>query len=517
MYQQFHRVARRIGVVVGRSLTYVLIWAGLTLGIAAAGIHFYWGTISVDQMLLNLVSVEAEGGGGALVWAGILAVGVLPLLITAGIALWLYYRRHRRRQSGDGGGDRSPWLMRFVSTVVVAALVIGGSTAFSSAVGIVDYIQAQNSDYDVRDYYVQPTVTSDLDKRNLVLIYLESGEATFEDDQLFEKDAFAPLKEVTKASQGWQSIDPLYNYRGGGWTMAGLVGTQCGIPLKGGGPAPKSGSLNGLNSTIGAYLEGSTCAGDILDAHGFTSVFLGGANADFAAKGTFLETHGYSEVKDLADWRAAGEPEENFSADWGLSDGRLMAYAEDEIDELHAEAERTGQPFNLSMLTLDSHEPAHVFDYCSVDTQITMTSVFSCSMAQVAGFVDHMRTKGYLDDTAVIIMGDHLKLLSAGDPFHEQLDDNPHRTIFNRVWVPGRDSSSTLRPDVDQLNMFATILEASGLTLKDSEAGLGVSAFTATIPDDSAQAMQPDSYIQLIESQSREFYDQAWADEGLVE
>ncbi len=512
--ERTHHVTRRIGIVVGRTLVYVLIWAGLTLLIAAAGIRFYWGKISVNQMLLNLVSVETEGGGGALVWMGILGVGVLPLLITVGIALFQYYRRRKRRQVGENERtDRSPWPVRAVSTALVAALVVGGTTAFSSAVGMVDYIKAANSGYDVSDYYVEPTVTSDEAKRNLVLIYLESGEATFEDEDLFEKDAFAPLKEVTQASDGWQSVDPLYNYRGGGWTMAGIVGTQCGIPLKGGGPAPKSGSLNGLDSAIGAYLGGTTCAGDILEAHGYTSVFLGGANAEFAAKGTFLETHGYSEVKDLPDWKAAGEPEENFSADWGLSDGRLMDHAKDEIDELHAEAERTGQPFNLSMLTLDTHDPAHVFDYCSVDTENVMTSVFSCSMAQVAGFVDHMEAKGYLDDTAVIIMGDHLKLMTAGDPFHKQLDNNPHRTIFNRVWVPGG-GTSPMRTDADQLNMFPTILEAAGLTLKDRAAGLGVSAFTSEIPEDSAQSMEGDSYVQLLESGSQDFYEKAWAGEA---
>ena len=109
-------------------------------------------------------------------------------------------------------------------------------------------------------------------------------------------------------------------------------------------------------------------------------------------------------MKDLSDWRAAGESEENFRRDWGLSDGRLMAHAKEKIDQLHAEAERSGRPFNLSVLTLDTHEPVHVYDYCTVDTEDEVTSVFSCSMTQVAGFVEHMEEKGYLDDTAVALM-----------------------------------------------------------------------------------------------------------------
>jgi phosphoglycerol transferase len=511
-------VTRRVGAVVGRILVYVLLWAGLTLLIAAAGIRYYWGEISVGQMLLNLVSVETDGGGG-LVWIGILGIGAAPLLITIGIAAWQFFRRRKRRSTGAGPHPRRPqWVLRTVSTALVAAVVVGGTTAFASSVGMRDYIEAAQSEYDLGARYVEPTVTGDEHKRNLVLIYLESGEATLADDQLFEKDAFVPLKEATRASDGWQSVDDLQQYRGGGWTMAGLTSTQCGIPLKGTGSTAGSSGSSKPSEDVDTYLGGITCLGDVLAEHGYTNVFLGGANSSFAAKDTFLGSHGYSEVKGLADWRAAGEPEENFRSDWGLSDERLISHAKDELDELHAEAERTGRPFNLTLLTLDTHEPVHVFDYCAVDTQSEVTSVYSCSMALVAGFVDHMKERGYLDDTSVVIMGDHLKHMSAGDAFHEQLDDHGNRTIFNRIWIPGGGGNRTLlRPGVDQLNMYPTILEAAGLTLQDREAGLGVSAFAPQVPADSAQAMEPDSYAELLDALSPAFYEKAWAGEDATQ
>ncbi|MCC9197585.1 LTA synthase family protein [Arthrobacter sp. zg-Y820] len=502
---------RRVAVAMGQILVYVLIWAGLALLIAAVGIRFYWGEISVNQMLLNLVSVEIDGGGGAIVWAGILGIGVAPVLITAAIALWHQSRGRKRRRNGDDMRPRhAPWLVRTVSAVLVGAVVVGGTTAFTTTVGMGDYLKAANSPYNVGDYYVEPTITGDGAKRNLVLIYLESGEATLADDQLFEKDAFAPLKEATDAADGWQSVDNFQQYNGGGWTMAGLVSTQCGLPLKGTGSAGSSGARE-VDEDGDTYLGGSTCVGDVLEEHGYNNVFLGGANSSFAAKDTFLSSHGYSEVKGLADWRAAGEPEESFRSDWGLSDERLMAQAKDRIDQLHAEAEQTGRPFNLSMLTLDTHEPVHIYDYCNVDTQNKVTSAFSCSLTQVAGFVDHMKEKGYLEDTAVVIMGDHLKHMSAGDAFHEQLDHHGNRTIFNRIWVPGGENSIELRSGGDQLNMYPTILEAVGLTLKNHEAGLGVSAFAPAVPEGSAQAMEPEAYAELLESLSPQFYAEAWA------
>ncbi|MHA7155119.1 LTA synthase family protein [Arthrobacter sp. TMN-50] len=511
------RVTRRIGVIVGRIVVHLLLGAGIALLMAAVIIRFYWGEISVNQMLLNIVAVETDGGGGAIVWISVLGIGVLPLLVTVGIALWQYFRRRRRRRDDDSlRARRSQWTPRTVSTALVAAVVVGGTSAFASTVGVEDYLEAVNSRYDIADFYTEPVVTDDADKRNLVLIYLESGEATLADDELFEKDAFAPLKAVTRASDGWQSVDNLQQYAGGGWTMSGLISTQCGIPLKGIGSAAGGGAYNALGGNVDTYLLGSTCLGDVLDKHGYKNVFLGGANASFAAKDVFLGSHGYSEVKDLSDWRAAGEPAQSFRSDWGLSDERLLANAKDEIDELHAEAERTGQPFNLSLLTLDTHEPVHIYDYCTVDTQSEVTSVFSCSMTQVAGFVDHLKQKGYLDDTAVVIMGDHLKQLGNGYAFSKELGDSNNRSIFNRIWVPDRDRNSTLRPHVDQLNMYPTILEAAGLTLQGREAGLGVSAFASRAAVGSAQALQPSLYAELVKSLSPRFYAKAWAGEEAV-
>ncbi|WP_461169370.1 LTA synthase family protein [Arthrobacter sp. Z1-15] len=503
-------VTRRVGGVMGRILLYVLIWAGLALLIAAIGIRFFWGEISVNQMLLNLVSVETDGGGGSIVWMGILGIGVVPLLITLAIAFGHHMLRRRRRRSGeDLRSRRSPWIVRTVATVLVGAVVIGGTTAFATTVGVGDYIKAAKSPYNIGDYYVEPTVTGSEQKRNLVLIYLESGEQTLADDQLFEKDAFLPLKEATSAADGWQSVQDFRQYDGGGWTMAGFVSTQCGVPLKGVGSGGSSNSRE-LDDDGDTYLGGATCLGDVLEDQGYKNVFLGGANSSFAAKDTFLSTHGYSEQKGLDDWRAAGEPESSFRSDWGLSDERLMANAKETLDELHAESKETGQPFNLSLLTLDTHEPVHVYDYCDVDTQNNVTSVFSCSMTQVAGFVDYMKEMGYLEDTAVVIMGDHLKHMSAGDAFHEQLDHHGNRTIFNRIWIPGQETPGPLRPGIDQLSMYPTILEAAGLTVQDHAAGLGVSAFAPEVPGDSAQAMDPSVYRELLDSLSPRFYAEAW-------
>ncbi|MEJ6548013.1 LTA synthase family protein [Corynebacterium sp. USCH3] len=509
--------AKRVGSFLGHLAVYLLIWLALTLFIVGIGIHMFWGSITVDQMMMNLVSMQTDGGGGDLVWLGILAFGVLPVVLTLGVAYWQRRRRRRHRVHEEAGRPVGRgWLTRTVSIVLVAAVVVSGTAMFGTSVHVGAYIKAANSDYTIDQYYRQPEITSAEDARNVVMIYLESGEETLSDTTLFEKDPFIPLKDVTPEADGWDSVDDFQQYEGGGWTMSGITGTQCGVPLKGNGLVTGKSGLNSLGGDVASYLGGLTCVGDIFKEQGYHNVFMGGANGSFAAKDKFLSSHGYDEQYDLADWRAKGEPADQFRDDWGLSDKRLMANAKEEVDSLHAEYSDSGTPFNLSMLTVDTHEPVHIYDYCDVDTESEVTSMFACSMTQVADFVHYMEEQGYLEDTAVVIMGDHLKHMGSSNAFGEELGDHPNRTIFNRVWVPGDDKkTSSLRGGVDQLSMMPTILEAAGIEVEDRQAGLGVSAFATRATDNSAQSLDQDIYRQLLESRSQDFYSAAWEGEEL--
>ena len=321
--------AQRVWSITGRVLLYVLIWAGLTMLAAAIAIRFYWGPISVDQMMLNLVSVQGEGGGGTMVLICILVIGVVPVLITAGIAYRRFRMRRKRRAASavtvetavvDSGTSDGPtpasededeplrrswakvWFARTVSLVMVAALVTTGTVMFGNTIHVVDYVRSVNSVYTIDDYYEDPAVASAENKRNLVMIYLESGEETLSDTTLFDKDPFVPLKEATPAEDGWQQVDGLRQYEGGGWTMAGISGTQCGVPLKGSGLLTGKSGLNSLGGDLDSYLGGLTCTGDILAEQGYRNVFMGGAEESFAAKDQYFLSHGYDEFYGLNHW-----------------------------------------------------------------------------------------------------------------------------------------------------------------------------------------------------------------------
>ena len=488
---------------VRRFLVSLLVVMGAVLFSLALWITNHFGTVTVDQVLVNIQGAGGEGSGGVgLVVSAIIWVLVVPILVSL---LFLYILR---KTNASNWKKSLPRLAQTgVSTAVVlllAAIPVAGATSISSTLSLPQYVESLVSDQNIGDYYTAPTVISTPEgkPRNLVLIYMESAEQSLTDTSIFEKDMLAPIEEAT---QGWDSVI-LDQPAKEGWTLGGIVNTQCGFPLKMANTNLVGNAINMAGQDVASYLPGATCLGDVLEDQGYHSVYMGGANTDFAGKGTFLADHGYSDVLGRSYWIQQGETE--MRSDWGLSDRRLMELAKEKVTELHD----AGQPFNLTMLTLDTHPEDTVYPYCDVTTNQALTSIYDCSMQQVAGFVDYMKQQGYLDDTVVVLMGDHLRIMGSDNTFLDQLNNIPNRTIFNRIWSP--DGVDLKVHEIDQFSMYPTILETLGYTVKDGRAGLGVSALETNPGSGTIRDLSPDLFHSLVQSRSQSFYDRMWGTDG---
>ncbi|MGO1539118.1 MAG: sulfatase-like hydrolase/transferase [Leucobacter sp.] len=486
-------------------------WVFVLLGAMCAGLGIWvrlqFGRVTVDQFVMNLPTAfgagAAELGGGFAVGA-VLAIVVIPVGLVTVFYLLVSRSRRALRATGWWQGTRLRGV-RITAALLAILVPVWGGAILGSSVSIAQYVRSVTTPLNMADYYVAPDVASSSEKpRNLVVVYLESIEDTFADDTLFDQNMLAPVQDAT---QGWDSIEGLRQSAGGGWTMAGLVATQCGIPLRGAQAMLDHSARNQIGTDAESYMPGAVCLGDVLQSAGYESVFLGGADTSFAAKGQFLQDHGYDEVRGLASWLAAGETE--IRRDWGLSDRRLMEQAKDEVDRLH----EAGGPFHLTVLTVDTHESAYAHPYCRDEADAAteeMSAITVCSMEQVAGFIEHMDERGYLDDTAVVVMGDHVKMAAEWASFWGELEGLSDRTIFNRVWSP--DGDLNLRGDVDQFSLFPTMLELAGLRLDDHRSGIGVSALAPEVPPTSAAALDPARYQELVQSRSAELYARMWAE-----
>ncbi len=459
--------------------------------LAIAGwIRYRFGAVSLEQIISNLPIGQGKGIGNN--GLAVEAVGfciVAPILLVSAAALG---ERHLHQPIVATRGARFIPLAAFITGL---AVLLG-------VAGVPEYAIAQFSEQSLAAYYVRPAVTSTPSTpKNLITIYLESTENTFGDPDLMGRNLLANLDEAT---EGWADYRGLEQYAGGGWTMAGLVATQCGIPLK--SQLTVEGlDYNKMGEQVDHYLPGATCLGDVLAAQGYTNVFVGGADDDFAGKKTFLGDHGYSRVYGLSDWKADGEDPDQISEAWGLSDARMTAHALEVLKGLHA----SSRPFNLTMLTLDTHEPAGVFPGCSTDDAIAMATAITCSTRAVARFLGAAQAAGYLDDTVVMVMGDHLKGTGDHDSFRDALLRADHRTIVFRVWSPHA-VVRYARESADQLSVLASTLELLGFGVDHGRAGVGVSFVQSHELSRTALALPSQEYRTLLLAPSSELYRGFW-------
>ena len=111
--------------------------------------------------------------------------------------------------------------------------------------------------------------------KNRVMVYLEGLERTYFDDRLFP-GLTSELKKLESQATTYTDVGQTI---GTGFTIGGMVASQCGAPLI------LSGGENSMQ--VNRFLAGATCLSDILADHGYEQRFVGGASLEFAGKGAF--------------------------------------------------------------------------------------------------------------------------------------------------------------------------------------------------------------------------------------
>lgn len=328
-------------------------------------------------------------------------------------------------------------------------------------------------------HYVPPDAVALVARKpkNLVLIYVESLEAGYAEPSAFGRDLVAPLTALHGTSFPDYEQAP-----GTGWTIAALVATQCGVPLE----RVSVFDINTQGQMVDSFLKKATCLTDLLAAQGYRNVFMGGASNSFAGKDKFLNQHHYDEIYGKDEWLQRGVAESDMNA-WGLFDDDLFKRAAAKLRTLSA----SHQHFNLTLLTVDTHEPeGHLSHSCANAGFSGLDGVVACTAREVAAFVRYAKDNGYMEDTNIVIIGDHL---SRQNPLSGQLAQLPKRTIFNSFV-----SNEPLTPNRTQLlhfDLMPTILEFAGFDVVNGRMGLGYSAFNrhpGAPPKDRLAAMDKD-------------------------
>lgn len=279
--------------------------------------------------------------------------------------------------------------------------------SFYSNPGAVDFykyytkkVSFIDEDYTV-EYPAEYLIPKDvkLNNKNIVYIYLESVERTYLDETLFP--GLTPnLHQLEKESLAFTDIQQIY---GSGWTIAGMVNSQCGIPLV------TSGRGNSMSS-IDGFLPEATCVGDVLSANGYNLNYIGGSSLNFAGKGKFYTSHSFNRIDGL-DEIVNDLEDPQYRSNWGIYDDSLFEIVKQRFDELSSK----DKPFGLFALTLDTHHPkGHESAYCTnihyANGKEPMLNAIHCADKMIADFVEYIQASDVYDNTVIVISSDHLAM-----------------------------------------------------------------------------------------------------------
>jgi len=238
--------------------------------------------------------------------------------------------------------------------------------------------------------------------KNLILIYAESLERLYFDEDMFP----GLMKNLGPLTEEAVEFTNVHQRPGTGWTIAGIVASQCGLPFN--VKYIDGQEANIALAAIDEPFKDEICLADILDAYDYNTVFMGGAKLSFAGKGKFLDANGFDETLGLDELHRT-IPDYRYVSKWGLYDDTLLDLAMAKVDELAAK----NAPYFLSALTVDTHHPVgHLPKNCEPypNEDNPILHAIYCNDRIVGDFITRLRQREDMDNTVIVLLSDHLSM-----------------------------------------------------------------------------------------------------------
>ncbi len=438
----------------------------------------FWADLTMDEIVYHLTT-PLEGTGEDIMMK-FYTLALLPALaVLALVCVTIVVIRRKRER----------WYGRALAVVFVLSLiVVGMSTGYAwNNLKIDEYLKNQSiTSSFIEENYVDPnavTLTFPKTKRNLIYIFLESFETTFTDKANGGGFDFNCIPEMTELAQKYEDFSGTSKKLNGGhvlpgttFTMGGMFGQSSGLPLQVGLKAQVLDNHGAMNEmyTQEHFFPGITTLGDILEAEGYHNVLFIGSEAVFGGRKLYYTEHGNYEIDDF--WYAVNrnwlEGKEN---SWGYGDWRLFLQAKERLKELSAE----DQPFNLTMLTLDTHfENGIRCKYCEFEYPgNSYADVYSCSSRQLSEFISWCQDQDWYENTTIILSGDHTTMDS---DFCNGVDkEYPRKTFTCYINADVEPEDAARERSFTTMDNFPTTLAAMGVKIEGDRLGLGTNLFSS--------------------------------------
>ncbi|MFJ5160602.1 phosphatidylglycerol--membrane-oligosaccharide glycerophosphotransferase [Pantoea sp. NPDC088449] len=434
------------------SVILLLLTLFIVLNVTLIASNYFTGDGINDAVLYTLTNSLTGAGVSKYVVPAIgLIIGLFSLFC---LLSWLLRRRKTQHHLG--------WSLL---AIACAAGSVQTTPAFRQVKELISsHTRAADSDFE--SYYKTPNKVIAEPKLNLVYIYGESLERTY-----FDQHAFPGLApELSREKDNSIDFSQTEQLPGTDYTIAGMVASQCGIPLF----APFDGNAS---ASLSSFYPQNICLGDILKNSGYENWFIQGADLRFAGKDTFLLSHGF----DAANMYGSQElksrvADPNYRNNWGYYDDTVM----DEVFEKYEELSRTQKRFALFTLTVDTHHPdGFISRSCqrksySYDGKPNQSfSAVACSQEHVARLIARIKASPWFKNTIIVVTSDHLAMNNTA---HQYLIKQPRHDLF-MVIRGDQPQAQVLDSKRSTLDNGATVLDILG---GDNAIGLGRSGLSST-------------------------------------
>lgn len=371
-----------------------------------------------------------------------------------------------------------PFFKSLKGKSVYAVLLLCASLVFAYYATEIDvYVARMNDDSTfIEDHYVDPhdvTITFPEKKRNLILLYLESMEPTMMSETNGGAWGYSVMPELEKLAMeninfsNTETLGGMFPAIGTTWTVAGLVSTTAGIPLRI--------SVGGSNYNSDNLLSGATTLGDILYEEGYNSEFIFGSDAKYGGRYQYFTKHGNHKIFDVNTAIERGYMTEEDKVFWGFEDENLFEWAKDEILELSSQEE----PFNFGMLTVNTHFPDGWMEKGAAENFPTQyENVHAHSSKQVAEFMEWLQAQDFYENTTVVLVGDHVSM-QPDDYYETRIPEDYTRVVYNAFINAPLDPSQEKLRDSTSFDIFPSILASIGAEIEGDKLGLGVNLFSS--------------------------------------
>lgn len=439
-----------------------------------------FGELSPDQILINITSPVAGNEVGVYysVFEGPVLKAAFAISVFSLLAFFPYNVIFNFKEKSQT--ILSEFSLRIISLVIAISVLVGGCAFGITKFQLQDLISAYFFDSTfIEENYIAPSDANlkfPEQKRNLIMIYLESMENTFlsKDSGGYMNDNLIP--ELTAlADEGYvfshtdNKLGGFLPSTGAGWSVAAMVNMGFGVPMK----VPTDGNSYG---TEGNFLPGGTAIGDILHEQGYEQTLMFGADAAFGGLDHYFNLHGEFNIIDYKAAKEKGLIPDDYYVWWGYEDDKLYEFAKDELTRLS----ETGKPFHFVMETADTHAPE---GYLSPKAEKKFSDQYSntiyYSQAEAVKFVRWIQAQPFYENTTIILIGDHLTMASC---ISETVKDY-QRTCFNLILNPAEDlrnlSEDRFRNrQWASFDMFPTMLSSIGVEIEGNRLGIGTNLFS---------------------------------------